>query len=172
MKVRTAAMALLLSSALLPWTGCQRVHYRFYDFEPVVMSEGQTSMQVVMSGAYASADSAGRHVERWGNPYRLGLYVTRPPDGIEVLSVRLTAMASGVEIVPALSRLRPLSGDTLRQLYAVTDEITLPHENHRVEVRVRLRSGATVRETVMTGILRKRFEQSERNRFWEGLMSV
>lgn len=157
---------------LLPWAGCERVHYRFYDFERVVITEGQMSMSVVLQGTAAAQDSAGRHVERRSSPYRLRLYVTSPPDGAEVLSVRLMAMSSGARVMPAFSPLRPLPGDTLHRLHAVSDEITLPYEDYRIEVRVRLGAGATTRETVLTGILRKRFEQSEKSRFWERLMSV
>jgi hypothetical protein len=153
-------------------TGCRRVYYRFHDFEPAVVRDGRMSIDVVMTGSAAVEDSAGRLVERRGSPYEMRLYVTSPSDKIEVPGVRLVAVSTGVQIHPTLSPLLPLDGDSLQRLHAVTDEITLPYDDYTVEVRVRFGDGAGAREKVLTGRLRKRFEQSDRNLFWERLMSM
>jgi hypothetical protein len=172
MKARTAVMFLFLGLMLLLSAGCQRVYYRFYDFQPAVIREGQMSVNIVLRGTESLVDSAGRHLERRSNPYLLRMYITSPPEGIEVLNVRLTGISSGTQTTLNLSQLRPLVGDTLHRLHAVTEKVTLPYDDHTIEVRVRFNDGELVRESILTGIFRKRFEQTDKNRLWERVMSV
>lgn len=172
MWIRNAVILFVLLSTPAMLTGCQRVQYRFYDYEPGVVRDGQMSITMSLSGTVTSGDSARHHVERRGSPYGFHLYITPTATPIDVIDVRLTAIPSGHQVSPTLSQLRPLEGDTLRRMYAYTDQLVLPYEDYKIDLRLRIQSGSIGRDTILTGMLRRKYESAERNRFFERAMGI
>ncbi|HEX6037252.1 hypothetical protein [Longimicrobium sp.] len=134
--------------------------YETYGFrsEEVALPEWRTLILQV-EGGYAELDSAGRHVERWGSPYRTNVWVRcdRPdtPCGrseVREIGLTLTPRRGGEAVVPPLSPVWLMPDSMTAHTIGQTP---LAHEEHVavVIVRTEVDSAAARTDTVRLALV-------------------
>ncbi|HEX6037251.1 hypothetical protein [Longimicrobium sp.] len=135
--------------------------YERYEFqsERTELAEGRTLILMVY-GSLTEYDSAGRHVERYGTPYRTSVFVrcdepaeTGCQRATEVREIGLTIIPrkGGATVNAPLSPVEVLPDSTTA---GARGEVPLPSEEHVAVVTVRVETDAGVRtDTVRLPLL-------------------